>query len=526
VTPSAQPQQALNETPPAWPVERFAPLTAGDLALSIVLAGLAISVVVSISEPGFVDAFWADEFLLPWYGKQVVNDRVPYLDFFMFLGPLAAYGPALLVKLAGTAIVPFRIVNIILTAVATAALFGIARRRGASRAASFTIAALYPVIIVPLWPNFSHQWTAVTFGLAAVWICHSRFNRDARGLLAGFLASLAGLTVQTIGVITLPLVIASLFANDRTRSARMLAFVGMGVAVPALGCAALLVYHGAFRAFLEHAVLWSVQSYQQAGGYNSGNLRVLLRHHIEQTSLGLAFPGSDALALVLFLPLGLLAFVVPLFNLFSVFRIDSRRRRTIGHLAVVCLALLVFEAGRSDVAHLAYVSPVFLIILAQYVHSGDRPARLLRAFLVTALMIGLLRWGLVWKDQPPRPAAVLRGDDYTSKIVTRLLDEIPGARESRLPVVFLARVAGAFYFYWSPLHPPVDWLGPPSWGVNTPDQYARIAQFVRANRVPYVVVGSSEVLLLRDPSPILDVIKRDYRFDRKIRDGWVYVPAE
>jgi hypothetical protein len=488
------------------------------------LAILTAAILVTASQPQFIGEFWGDEFLLPWYGKQVANGRVPYTDFFLFLGPLAAYGSGLLTIVAGVGVVPFRLLNILLSAAATLGLFGIIRRRGASPRLAWIVAAWYPVIIISLWPMLSHQWIAVNLGIISVWIAVSSLPGFLRAFIASLIAVCTGLTVQTIGAVALPVVIAIILCDRKLSRKTKAAGLALGAALPIGVCGVLLLQQGALHEAIEYAVMWPLRFYEQPGGFNDGSLRHLMQQRPLPTPLDTAIPASNSLTLALFLPLGLIALASLLLDLWGNRASAARRRQTLGFLSIVSVALVLFESGRSDVPHLAYYSAIFLVVLSGAAAGENMRARLVRVFLVIGLSVGLVRWVRVWSDVPPDIAAVLSGDEYAEqRVYSAFIDALPRAQEDQLPVVYLSRAASVIYLYWSPRFPPVDWLAPPSWATNSAEEYERAAHFIQANRIPYLVVGRSEAGFLTDPSPLKRVLAESYRLDREIAAGWVFV---
>jgi len=157
----------------------------------------------------------ADEALLLYGAKRVLDGQGLYKDFFEFLTPLSFYLFAGIYRVGGTTLLAARMGMALIEAMACGLLFHLVRRiSGIAEAGLATL--IFAGICIPTWPYASPHWISTALGLlvATVTLAESgQGSSRARPLIAGMLTGVAVCVQQQRGVFLaawLPLALALL----------------------------------------------------------------------------------------------------------------------------------------------------------------------------------------------------------------------------------------------------------------------------------------------------------------------------
>lgn len=462
----------------------------------------------------------ADETMLAWAGKQVVLGRTPYREFFAFLPPLLMWGVGGFYSLAGATLGSLRLLSIGWLAGATVLLYVVVVRQGLSPRWAAAAALLLPALLVPFWPVSSHHWFALGFGLAALVLVSAERPGWGAWFGAGMLAALAGLCVQTSGVVFGVLLAGRLLVAADARSARHLVSLGAGIVLPLAFAVMLLRAQGALGDAFQLVVLWPLNFYKQPEGFND------LRDYSATETVSRITPGSAVVDPLMGVTMLLIALLAAL--LLRGFRAPAgvagraQWRRWAGALAGAVMTVGVCLTGRPDWTHLILAVPPLLYLSLSVVHwSQDAVARRsLQAVIGLALVLLVGRWTLHWTHEPPSLAAVVAVDQaFRNSSVPSVLGELPDGPHAAGPIVYLSHGGSGLYFYHAPEPPPVDWLLPASHHANSPMEFERMAHFMAARRVPYVLIPESYAqAFLADSSALRDILRT--RYEPASRTSW------
>lgn len=464
-----------------------------------------------------------DETAVIWTGRQVAAGRVPYRDFLGFPPPLAVYGAGAFAWVAGAGLTSFRFLMLGWLTVVTLVFYGLARSASVPRTWSLAGALLVPGLLVPFWPATSYHWFAIGLGLIALLAVGVSRPTGSAWFVAGACAGMAGLVIQTEGAWFLAILLMriQLFRTEDKLAAS--ATVVGGALVPVVAFGAALYGQGTLRAAVDSVLLWPLKYYRQSGGENDpGALEftVVPSGHIETDVLGiLAFVFAASIPLVLIAVLAASPYVRNR-------EWDQRGSWLLGVLGTA-LALVMFLVGRPDWTHLVFWLVPLLFLLQR---ETDWPAktirtRIVKAWLLAAVLLVGVRWTVYWADTPPNAWGIIVLDPaFRRNSLPTLVDEIPGVREYHQPILYLDRSASGLYLYWSPAWPPVTWVLPPSLPYNSPDQYEALVMFATEQRIPWIVIPYESVQsFTMDESPIRELIRDRYRSELRTSWGQAFV---
>lgn len=112
-----------------------------------------------------------------------------------------------------------------------------------------------------------------------------------------------------------------------------------------------------------------------------------------------------------------------------------------------------------------------------------------RIALIVGIVLGTVRFGALWRSEPPGLAQIRRVDLEVGRHVrSSIAAAFPGVIENNQSVAVLSWTASAVYLYWSPLAPPVDWVAPPSSRASSDTEFKLMADFIDDNAVPFLIV--------------------------------------
>lgn len=488
--------------------------------LGLLLAVLSLALLLSLfSWKTF--PVQADETSVAWLAKQTAEGRVPYRDFFCFYPPLTTYGLAALLKAGGPPLAAFRLLCLFALLASTLLAYGLLLKRGWPAPWAAALAFQIPALLVPFWPVASHHWLSLTAGLCALALYEraERLPSWGRHLLAGFVAGLSALTLQSDGLFFSVLVFAlalsapAPFSRERLRALGALA---LGEASAAALAALFLLLQGTLGDACYNLIVWPARYYKQPGGFNDVKFPAALASEVASRVQGK--PLLEAAA-------GLLpAAALLLLASWAILSVLCSRqwacpghrlpRRWAASLAALLAALFLFLTGRPDWTHFAFSVPFFVAsaLAARRPEDSPGPSPVLRGLLVFLLLVALLRWPGALRQRPPLLGDLLSVDEKVQAHSTpRILAARPDIVAEKRAVVCLPRGA-TLYLYWAPVPPPLDWVQPPSQKANAPWEYALLAAFLEEHRIPLVLIRRETVGgYLDEPSPLGRLLKEHYR---------------
>lgn len=333
--------------------------------LVVLGAVLAVAAPFVITSLGFqFTSTPADETVMAWLGKRIVDGAVPYRDFFTFLPPGSPLTAALPAAIAAPGVGPLRFLTLALVLAATAALYVIARSRGARPIWASLTALSLPIVIFPFWPISTHQWLAISIALAGFAVLRLRTRTRAAAAVCGALVAWGAMIDQLVGGVTTIALLAVLVGGDvrpRTRAAAGIAYLTVvGIA------AAWLLANQALTTAFQHVVLWPLLHYKQPGGYNDS-----------EAVGGLAVAGSKLSSLPMGDALAAASLVVLLLAVAATLLVElrpgigrGRRLEWSFDVLLASLGIAAFFVGRTDFPHLIYWTPIALIVGARIVDGG------------------------------------------------------------------------------------------------------------------------------------------------------------
>ena len=531
-----------------------------DGPISVALLLVTLLVLLHATSPTFFPFVFPDEFEFAWQSKQLHDGRLPYADFFSFLPLGSLTMGSLALHVIGPTIFALRIGTTCWVALATIVAYATFLELSGSRSLALSATLWIPLIFFPYWPLASHHWLAMLPGIGAVGLAAFATRRSKGDYLAGtsgFMAVAAISMIQSDGAAYFASALAVLMLRHiddeepsaSTRRARRGARRSLAVTIRRMSYAAwhtgetraghrdllggvpkvgtrisfrsaisfaagaalatlVTVIHalviGVAPEAFRSTVLWPLQSYRQSGGFNDLGLNdflqtAWLRHTMQPANgwvVGLVF-----LAVILMV----LAFAVT--DIVRVFR-RAPRRTLAGPLIAVVVALIYF-AGRTDWNHLVFLGPTLLIVGA----ASCQRQRVRLATLSAAAAMGVLVSGMGWVSVLGDTDGYLRAsadEILRSASLAAVLDRYSALSSPEVPIVALGIHASELYFYHAPKPPPVSWLDKPEHRYNDPIQYDTVAQFLRDQKIPYLIVDEWSAYTA-DPNMLLSrVLTEDY----------------
>ncbi|MGC8762811.1 MAG: hypothetical protein ACP5VN_04165 [Acidobacteriota bacterium] len=501
------------------------------LLFGFLLAAISLALLLSLfSWKTF--SVQADETTVAWLAKQTAEGRVPYRDFFCFIPPLTTYGLAALLKAGGSPLATFRILCVLVLLASTLLAYGLLLKRDWPAPWAAALALQIPALLVPFWPVASHHWLALGAGLCALALFEraQRLPSPDRHFLAGFVAGLSALTLQSDGLFFSVLLFALALSAPAPFSRERLGALGalaLGEALAAGLAALFLLFQGTLGDALYNLVVWPSRYYKQAGGFNDVKFPVELASEVASRVAGK--PPLEAVAGLLPLA-GLLllagwAFSSVVFSRPWTSAGERFPRRWAASFAALLAALFLFLAGRPDWMHFAFSVPFFVAsaLSARRPGKAAAPSRPLKGLLLFLLLLALLRWPSALRSRPPLLADLLSVDGKVQAHSTpRILTERPDIAAAGKAVVCLPQGA-TLYLYWAPVPPPLDWVQPPSQRANAPWEFALLSAFLEEHGIPLVLIRREYVPgFLDEPSPLARVLREQYRHAGSYDVGELY----
>jgi len=346
--------------------------------------------------------------------ERAAQGQAPYRDFFLLTGPGTFWLYDVVFRLFGPSLSKARLVVAGEIAFLTTAVFWLLRRLTGRALFSLAAAALFAgfLLATPARLVANHRWDSNALAIAAIVLIAAGMPKRSRALFV-----LAGVCAGAAAWVTPPflIVVATLGAWMlwREESRRHAAFYALGVALPSVAAAAVLVRQQAFGAMVHH-LLWVGSNYSQANRVMYG--AVLLRdpdlffggkEGVELVSPALRLFAAvvpSILPVAAYAALGLLwwkkykhqatkAPSPPPLGVLVSWWFKGATGRLLPLLAVASLALLAAAYPRLGAAQLLYVAPLFWVLCAYVLHESLRerwrtPCAVVLGLLACALLIG------------------------------------------------------------------------------------------------------------------------------------------
>ncbi|MEO9132840.1 MAG: hypothetical protein ABI240_16770 [Sphingomonas sp.] len=208
----------------------------------------------------FTNSIWVltDEGIWLHAARRMSDGQILYRDFFEFhppLGFLIVYG---WVSAFGSSLLAARLLVVLVIASTAGFAFAACRAISDRVGLSAFLALFWVVVSQGYWTQVNHHWLTSLFSMIALWALMPAGGKPHRPALAGLAASAAVLvTTQRGGLI----VLASLVAVLRRRSAKALMWFTLGGAIPLAAALTFLWWQGAMGAAFEQVILYSAGHY-------------------------------------------------------------------------------------------------------------------------------------------------------------------------------------------------------------------------------------------------------------------------
>jgi hypothetical protein len=441
-----------------------------------------------------------DEGTLVLGAARVAEGQVPYRDFFEVMGPGTFYWLAAFFKLLGPTWLATRICLMVTTVTITVLLYWLANRLlragGVKPPRNVTAwPALGPVVFFVAvsfhsWNAISHHMDSNLFGLLAFfgllqWID----KRQAYWLfLAGASAALTAWFMLPKGVFLGLSFVVLLWILDR-KECRFRVALGTlcgGFAAIMIAGAAFFWFAGGFRDLIYTNLIWPLTNYSGANAVPYGLEFRELYWKAFATSFRALFPSPLAISITSFLsapflvlmslPAILLAFCVR-------FRAQAFDRATLPYW-VAGAAFWLSEMHRKDIAHIAFGSPLLIILTFHYASrlEGKWPDYVRQSITAAAVSLALLNplVALAASHKTVTPRGVL----YSSHPQNPVLDFL-NARVAPGQPVFIYPYAPIYYFLSAAKNPTRYSILMN--GYNNEAQLREVVECLEANPVRYVI---------------------------------------
>ena len=471
--------------------------------LPLALSGVIALVALTFMSPRFFPS-QADELHSVWPAQRALRGAVPYVDVFTHRPPLDLVTNALALAILGETLNASRILQVVSMVVAGLLLFALLRRWGAGDWEAAVGALIPSCLLFPAWPLPSSHWQSLPFALGAILLLESARGASegapsrARLLGAGFLAGLAGLTIQTAGAVACAWLLLRSAGGPAPR--RELPLLCAGIALPLALCAGVLLALGALGAAFECTVVFPLFHYK--AGFNDVSFGAEVLKGARRAYENFGALGAALCGLTLALPFGALAL-----GTFRALRL--RQRQDVASVVWLVVVVAVFFKGRSDWSHIMLFLPYVLVGLCELALRADTPVRARRAagvWLLLCLTLAGGRWLVLW-SRGVSPGQALEADGNRRAYLARILEVLPPELRDE-PLLSLPYGAG-FYFFRDADAPSIDWVYLPSVGYTLPQHHQDLADWLERGPVPVVVVFRNPRGLgfLSEPSPLKDALQ-------------------
>jgi hypothetical protein len=513
----------------------FAKRWGGLLLVAFLVPLLALSVSPVLNPPKW------DEYIIVYDSHRLLQGQVPYRDFFNIIPPGIFFFLAAIFSLAGSSSLTIaRWASAGLMLGATLAASRSLAERGWGKMEATLWAFVPAVCLFPFWAVPSHHWLAYACFAAELAVLAGPLSGRWPGLfLAGLVAGICGLAVQTQGI-ALALLAAVYLLLSPERRFKRLAEWASGLCLVWVPFFGFLAWSGAFGGFLRDCLLWPMASYSRGDNENAGpvlqdlpwrvgDIWTRFRQHPGFWSFVVSAAGGVLYALLSAVGIGLVVLGAWLLA-------RSLRRRRLedpwAAAAMACTFLWTGLALRGNlnwihfVFYTASLLPVWLVAMGspEARRRGWRTASrcLLGALLVSGVLYhsrGLFsRWPEGWEfvdaDRPIREQAVnrfLRSPGVLS----------PGDTVAAFPE------GGEVYLYCAPSAVRFTYFKPLVQQYHSIEDHALAARDIEARKPRWILFPPDLEAAYLDPrSAVAELIRRDYQRRGVIGNAVMYERKE
>ncbi|MCW5892448.1 MAG: hypothetical protein KIT14_18160 [bacterium] len=353
----------------------------------------------------------ADEAQLLYESRRLLDGAVLYRDVYEITPPGSLWLFAAGFGLFGTSMLVARALSGVVQGVLVALVWLTARQAGVPPGLATALGLVHATLLYPVWPYASPHWlgTIILLALLAVELRSARRGGGflAAGLVCGsmFWMQHQRGVVLAIGATAL-VVLETLLLHPgpklRTMTRAVARFAGGGLAAT-LPLAAWILLTSGFASPFDALILLPLTGYRE---YNQIGWGGGARHPMLVENAAATFP-----ALLAWMPL--LTVLELVRTMRALLRGDLPGARVAFRLAGVSMLAIGSVLYFPDFIHLAFVAPVFLVLLGDLMTRALVHRRVLRAgapvaaaaLMATALVCGGLYWRRTWTRAYPYESA-------------------------------------------------------------------------------------------------------------------------
>jgi hypothetical protein len=429
-----------------------------------------------------------DEGTLIMGAVRVSEGQVPFRDFFEVMGPGTFYWLALFFKLLGTTWFATRVCLLVTTTAITVLLYYLVRRLRCGRDAAPVI--FFVAVSFHRWKLISHHMDSNLCGMLA--FAALVFGIDRRQPFALFLAGFAaGLTTWFMlpkGLLVCISFLAALWVLCRKESSfwRFVAVLMAGYILVMITVLALYWRAGGLTDLVYANLLWPLRNYSEVNNVPYGlGFGELYRETFTKSFSTVCWPSvATAISGLLSLPFAVLL-AMPLVLLgFGLFRRRLAFDRTTVPYWLSGAALWISELHRKDLVHVAYGSPLLIILAFYLCNRLDRKWINGGLQLITASAVLLAMLHPLVALAAPNRMLTRRGIVYSAEKNDPVLEFLNAHISLGEPIFAYPYIP--FYYFLSGARNPTRY-SILMYQMNTEAQFREVVRCLEINKTRYVV---------------------------------------
>ena len=448
----------------------------------------------------------SDEGAYLYESKMLLQGRVLYRDVFEIVAPGFYYLTAALFWLFGSTMATARTATAVLHGFIVAGIYGTCRLVGVRRTVAAPFALVYPAFIQPAWPYASPHWVSTGLSIALALILVRR--RGSWALLAGISTGFIIAVQQHKGAVftggaVLLLLIDGWLTGDRTFVfSRLVRFV-LGVVLVVVPVTIILLVTTGPAPAIQALVMQPLTNYRTFnrtiwGSVAFADIQVLPSAYVR-----------------LFRDLPLITAIAVATLLVDRRRPGAPRIRNVLTLSGLSAMAMLSIANYPDFIHIAFIAPLFLILLAELIEwlLGRAPTLMSRlaspavclAVLFTVLIQLRANWAEAWQRFPvavDTPFGRIDLGQVEAAAVMQLRERLGAGRVSEF---FIYPGYPALYLITGVRNAtPYQLILP---GYSPAEQLDDAISILDRRRVPFVLLVS---VLTRAGDPVVTSVTRAY----------------
>jgi hypothetical protein len=360
--------------------------------------------VLSVYLISFLRISWrvGDEGTIVYGAQRVLEGATPYRDFIEVMGPGAFYWHALWFSVLGISWTTTRIALLVTALGCASAIYYITTRRYSGPFAVLP-AAIYSLVTVPLWPAVSHHFDAnlwVLLGCAVV--VGSPGTSAARSVVGGLLLGIGATIMPQKGTyVALALLVGMVMDRPEGETAKRAITRTLWMLVPFASVGVSVIGYfwlrGGLPDLLNATLVLPATRYHSVNTvpYAFGLSAEFLAPWASIFRALFPWPLTGLAAVALWLPLVVVAASPALVAVLAVVRLLPNRLRRLtssaplpwSYLLAAC-ALFASEIHRPDIFHLAYGSPLLLVVVTCWLAGlRSRPSAIAHGILTFSTIL-------------------------------------------------------------------------------------------------------------------------------------------